>query len=138
MIMGADAVRLILRAFAEAADGPFRSLEQELIRRSRESEPRRGLRIYRLAGTDDAYMVYGLQARRMDREEASWSVGLIATPTLMKVSGEVEVTVPGDESFHSAYERSETTEDPSRGAELLAEFAADVCQHHEWLQASPS
>src|SRR5260221_11107935 len=94
MSSDSDAVRLCLRAFADAQATQFLSLWGKLSQRAGRPIPPIQFHIYPSdVGRHVAYVKLAAEASRTDGLQITCSVRFNASPELLEVSGRIEVTV---------------------------------------------
>ena len=122
-----SAVLRILRAVADARNGPLYGLWVSLRAEPGRLEPEIGFRIYPTADRPDAYLATWVAARRGDGREVSWSVGVTARPDSLEVIGTVEV---GDDSgrWDTVYESATSTVRAVEAATAVLDRAAALAQ----------
>ncbi len=132
MTSGGHAVRHVLRALAEARDGPLYSLYVHLTHCAARP-PSIGFRIYQVAESEDVRVVAGVEYERPDGVGMCWSVAVQTVDNEVVVEGSVEVErATGHEDV---VELSERTADPARAAALVRQFAAEVSAHRKGIEA---
>ncbi len=137
-----DGIRQILRALAEARDGPFYSLWLYLLERFDhlgpevrtwlQRRPDIGFRIYQVADSDEAYLVVGASAIRKDGREITWGVSLTTREGDLLVEGTVEYG--DDDGYHPLFSREAATEDPVEAAALIGDYAKQLCEQKRWYE----
>jgi len=133
MSSDSDAVRLCLRAFADAQATQFLSLWGKLSQRAGRPIPPIQFHIYPSdVGRDAAYVVLAAEASRTDGLQITWSVRLNASPERLEVSGGIEVT--DDDGSREVFGRTETTTNSAQAAEFLARLSAEVCAQDGYLE----
>ena len=126
MTSGCLAIRSVLRALAEARDGPLYALYVHLTHRA--TRPARlDFRIYQVADSEDVRVVASVAYERPDGVGLCWSVLVQTVDNELLVEGSVEVERAN--GYQSVVELSERTADPARAAALIGQFAAAVCAH---------
>jgi hypothetical protein len=122
-----SAVLRILRAVADARNGPLYALWVSLRAEPGRPGPESGVRIYPVADRPDAHLVTWVAAHRGDGREVSWSVGVTARPDSLEVIGTVEV---GDDSgrWDTVYESASTTVSAVEAATAVLDQAAAVAE----------
>ena len=126
-----SAVLRILRAIADARNGPLYALWVSLQAEPGRVGPEIGFRIYPVADRPDAYLVTWVSGHRGDGREVSWSVGVTARPDSLEVVGTVEV---GDESgrWDTVYESTSSTVTAADAATAVLDQASAVAQQRQW------
>ena len=126
-----DALGKVLRALAEARDGPFYSLYVDLSYRFKNSSPNFGFRIYRLADSVGAMLAVGVSVTRPDGTDIGWSLSLTTSPGSMLVTACVEIT--DDHGTDEVFERSVSATDCHEASTLISTLASEVCAERQWL-----
>ena len=126
-----DGVRAILRALAEARDGPFYALFVDLTAVIKKPLPQLGFRIYRVADSDQAMLGLWVSAIRPDGPEVSWSLVLETPPGSLVVTASIEIS--DDEGTHEVFKRSAETAHLSEAPSLISRYAVEVCAERRFL-----
>lgn len=131
-----EAVASVLRALADARDGPFYELYNDLLPNSMEPEPRIGFRVYRAVGPAeaDSYTVVWVSGTREDGRSVSWSLALEAGVKL-RIVGSVEIDEENGVS-RVLYEQDEYVDDAGAAARGIAAIAGSVCAQRHWWDPS--
>jgi len=123
----------VLRALAEARDGPFYNLFVTVTKGARSKSGARppdiGFRIYRVADGGDACVVLHLSAPRLDDVEQTWTLSVQTDGRALVVSG--EVSVENERGSQQLFETSRRTTDETQAASLIHEIAQEVCAYRE-------
>ena len=125
---GAEPVRAVLRALAEARDGDFYRLMVGLSG-EQGGRPSIDFRIYKVADTPDALAVVGVKFTRGDGgSEVVWSVAVTATEEKLLIEGTVETSAASSQGYVELFGRRAETADAGHAARLVGEIAAEVCR----------
>ncbi len=133
MSSGGHAVRHVLRALAEARDGPLHSLYVHLTHSAARVPPQSvGFRIYQVADSEDVRLVAGVDHVRSDGVGVCWSIAVQTADNELVVEGGVEVERAT--GYEAVVELSERTADPVRAAVLVRQFAAEVSAYRSCIE----
>lgn len=124
-------VREILRALAEARDGPFYNLWLDVQVRIRSPLPDIGFRIYQSDAIDAQVSVW-VSAVRSDGNQVCWGVGVETRGDEFEVFG--EISEDDDRGSHEVFWVSDRSTDLKRAAEMIGDFARQVCARRECLE----
>ena len=124
-----EGIREILRALAEARDGPFYSLWVELTYRVRHPLPRIEFRIYQAADSAETLLSVWVSATRPDGIEVGWSVGLETTPRALIIWATVDFS--DDQGSHEVLELYTETQDAGEAAAQIGVYAGTVCAERD-------
>ena len=133
MTAASRAIRNVLRALAEARDGPLYSLYVDLSHRAAQP-PTIGFRIYSVADSDEVRVALGVEWQRSDGLPVSWGVTVETAGIEIVVTGGVEIERAS--GYEAVVEYSDRTTDPERAPELVRRIAADVSAYRECIEST--
>lgn len=121
--------RVVLRALAEARDGPFYDLYVHLPW-TRPAIPTIDFRIFKM-DSQDARVVVGVDGQRPDGFGVTWSLGLDVTSTGFEVSARVEITDKAG-NVDEVFRLSDEGASASDAADLIRRYSSEVCAQRSW------
>jgi hypothetical protein len=134
MTSDVEAVRAVLRALADVRNGEFQRLLREFEKLG--LRPDLWSRLSRLANDRGASLGLGISAERDDGVEVNFSIVCLVDDTLT-VTAQVELT-DTEGRWSEAFAVSEETNSSTAASELIHNFASDLRDQVNWLEAGSS
>ena len=125
-----NAVWTLMRAVVDARRAHFQELWIDASYAVAGTMPRIGYSVVDRAD-QGVHLNVGVSVRRPDGIVVGWSLSVKTEPTLLTVTGTVELE--DDDSAREAFARSEPATDVTTAAWLIDTLAAEVCRQRSWL-----
>jgi hypothetical protein len=128
-----DDVRAVLRALAEARDGPFYNLYVDLSYAWPGPSANIGFRIYQVGDSPDVWLGVSTSIDPPNGLGVDWSVFLRISIQRLSVEGAVEVNEDAEGNVRVVFSLNSEAATASEAASLIRRFSEEVCAQRAWI-----
>jgi hypothetical protein len=125
-------LRAVLRALAEARDGPFYRLYVDLTYAWPGPYAGIGFRIYQVADSPDVLLGVSASVQRPNAPGVAWSVVLKVSPHRLSIEGAVEVDEESG-SVKEVFSLNTEAATAAEAADLVSRYSEEVCAQRAWI-----